>query len=98
MSYVCVCKNAIQSNNKKKWVDPDPSIRVSRTPSGKVSMRSNRVGIVDSNGDVVAVLRASEDGKPIISCGAKVALITDYDVVDLDDYVVYSEKVLEVSK
>lgn len=48
-------------------------------------MRSKRVGIVDANGDVVAVLGASEDGKPIISCGAKVALITEYDVVNLEE-------------
>ncbi len=81
--YITVCKNVIAQNNKKDWVDPEPVIRVSKTPAGKVVMRSNRIGIVDSTGALVAELIATEDGKPIISCGAKVALITQHDVIDL---------------
>lgn len=85
MSYVSVCKNVIGSNNKRGWVDPDPTIRVSETPSGQVTKRAHTVGIVDENGKVVARLVATQDGKPVIKCGAKVALITDHPVVELDD-------------
>lgn len=85
MSYVSVCKNKIASNNKKKWVDPEPTIRVSNTPSGKVVKRAHRIGIVDSEGNVVARMLATEDGEPVIKCGAKVALITEYDVVELNE-------------
>lgn len=81
--YLTVCKNKIAQNNKKDWIAPEPVIRVSKSPSGKVVMRSNRVGIVDRTGALVAELIATEDGKPIISCGAKVALVTKYDVIDL---------------
>jgi hypothetical protein len=80
MSYVSVCKNVIASNNKKQWVDPDPTIRVSNTPSGKVTQRANSIEILDKDGNVVAELVATTDGKPVIKCGAKVALITKYDV------------------
>jgi hypothetical protein len=80
MSYVSVCKNVIASNNKKQWVDPDPTIRVSNTPSGKVTQRANTIEILDKDGNVVAELVATTDGKPVIKCGAKVALITKYDV------------------
>ena len=83
MNYISVCKNVIAANNKKGGVCPDPTIRVSRTPSGKVVKRSNSVGIVDKDGNVVARLEATTDGKPVIKCGAKVALITEYDVVEL---------------
>lgn len=85
MNYVSVCKNVIGSNNKKDWVNPDPTIRVSKTPSGKVTKRAHSVGIVDADGNIVARLVATEDGKPVIKCGAKVALITEYDVIDLDE-------------
>jgi hypothetical protein len=80
MSYVSVCKNVIASNNKKQWIDPDPTIRVSNTPSGKVTQRANAIEILDKDGNVVAELVATTDGKPVIKCGAKVALITKYDV------------------
>ena len=86
MSYVCVCKNAIQANNKKKWEgELQPPIRVSNTPSGKVTMRSKVIGITDKDGNIVGKLLTSEDGKPIISAGAKVALVTEYDVVNLEE-------------
>jgi hypothetical protein len=83
--YISVCKNVIASNNKKSWIDPEPTIRVSKTPSGKVTNRVHSVGIVDSRGNVVAKMIATQDGKPVIKCGAKVALITEYDIVELDD-------------
>lgn len=83
MPYISVCKNVIQANNKKGWIDPDPTIRVSNTPSGKVTTRSHQVGILDKDGNIVARMIATEDGKPVISCGAKVALVTEYDIVDL---------------
>lgn len=83
MSYVSVCKNIIAQNNKRGWKDPSPTIRVSQTPSGRVVNRAHGVGIVDKNGTVVARLIATQDGNPVISCGARVALITNYDVVSL---------------
>lgn len=85
MNFISICKNVIAKNNKKNWENPDPTIRVSRTPSGKVVKRSNSVGIVDSQGNIVARLVSTTDGKPVISCGAKVALITDYDVIELEE-------------
>lgn len=84
MSFVSICKNIIMSNNKRNWVDPDPAIRVANTPSGKVRIRSNKVGIVDAAGLVVATVEATTDGKPIIKSGAKVALITEYPVINLE--------------
>lgn len=80
-----VCKNVIASNNKKNWVDPSPTIRVSNTQSGKVVTRAHKIGIVDDNGNIVARMVATEDGNPVIKCGAKVALITEYDVIDLTE-------------
>lgn len=85
MSYVSVCKQVIASNNKTNWEDPKPTIRVSNTPSGKVVLREHGVAIVDAQGNTVARLVATQDGKPVISCGAKVALITEYDVVPLSE-------------
>jgi len=83
VNFISVCKNVIASNNKRGWVDPDPAIRVSSSKAGKVLLRSNHVGIVDADGNVVAEMISTEDGKPVISCGAKVGLMTKYDVVDL---------------
>lgn len=77
--YVSVCKQVIGSNNKKGWVDPAPAIRVSRTPSGKVQQRAHTLLIKDKEGEVVAKVVSSTDGKPVIKCGAKVAIITEYD-------------------
>jgi len=85
MSCVSVCKNIIASNNKRGWRNPLPTIRVSKTPSGKVSARAHTIGIVDKNGVVVAKLVATKTGKPIIKCGARVALITNYDILILDE-------------
>ena len=77
--YVSVCKNVIASNNKKNWEDPQPAVRVSKTPSGKVQQRAHVLNILDKDGNVVAEVVSSTDGKPVISCGAKVAIITKYD-------------------
>ena len=78
MNYISVCKNVIASNNKKNWVDPDPAIRVSNTPSGKVTKRAHTIFIKDKDGNTVARVVLSRDGKPVIKCGAKVAIITEY--------------------
>ena len=83
--FISVCKNMIAQNNKNGWVDPAPTIRVANSKSGKVVNRSNRIGVLDREGNVVAELIATNDGKPVISCGAKVALITNYETVDLTD-------------
>lgn len=79
MNYISVCKNVIASNNKRKWEDPAPAIRVSRTPSGKVIDRAHIIAIKDRNGEVVARIVSTMDGEPVIKCGAKVAIITEYE-------------------
>lgn len=80
MSYISVCKNVIARNNKRGWVDPSPAIRVSRTPSGsgKSVERGNEVRIVDKDGGVVATIFSTTDGRPVLKCGAKVAIHTVY--------------------
>lgn len=83
MSFVSVCKNIIARNNRRDWRDPEPTIRVSEAPSGRVTQREHAVGIVDADGNVVARLVATTDGKPVIKCGAKVALITEHPVIPL---------------
>lgn len=80
-NYVSVCKNVIASNNKKEWKNPDPAIRVSNTPSGKVTQRAHTVLIKDKDGNTVARIISSRDGNPVIKCGAKVAIVTEYPVV-----------------
>lgn len=81
---VSVCKQQIAINNKNGWADAKPTIRISNTPAGKVTGRANSVGICDKDGNIVARLLATTDGEPVIKCGAKVALITDYDIIELD--------------
>jgi len=78
MAYVSVCKNVIASNNKRGWADPSPAIRVSNTPSGKVMQRAHTIAIKDAAGNVVARVVSTTDGNPVIKCGAKVAIITEY--------------------
>lgn len=80
MAHISVCKNVIASNNKRKWEDPDPAIRVSNTKSGKVIKRGHVVAILDSRGEEVARIVSTTDGTPVVSCGAKVAIITEFDV------------------
>jgi len=79
MSYISVCKNVIASNNKRNWVDPDPAIRVSGTKAGKVTHRAHTLAIRDKDGNVVARIVSTQDGNPVIKCGAKVAIITEYE-------------------
>ena len=84
MNVISVCKNVIQSNNKRGWVDPQPAVRIAKNKSGSATDRAHSVAIVDKNGDVVARIISSQDGQPVVKCGAKVAIITEYDVVKID--------------
>ncbi len=79
MSYISVCKNVIASNNKAGWINPNPAIRISNTKSGKVTDRAHTLAIKDKNGDIVATIVSTQDGQPVIKCGAKVAIITEYE-------------------
>lgn len=79
MSYISVCKNVIASNNKAGWVDPNPAIRISNTKSGKVTDRAHTLAIKDKQGNIVATIVSTQDGQPVIKCGAKVAIITEYE-------------------
>ena len=85
MNIISVCKNVIASNNKAKWLNPLPAIRVARSKAGKVTARAHKIGIVDKNGEIVATMISTTDGKPVVKCGAKVALVTEFDIVVLDD-------------
>lgn len=78
-NFISVCKNVIASNNKRNWVDPNPAIRVSNTPSGKASKRAHTLAIKDKDGNTVAKIISSQDGKPIIAAGAKVVIVTEYE-------------------
>lgn len=78
-NFISVCKNVIAGNNKAGWVNPQPAIRVSNTPSGKVTKRAHTLLIKDRAGNVVARIVSSQDGNPVIKCGAKVAIITEYE-------------------
>lgn len=84
-NHISVCKNVIAANNKRGWENPEPSIRVSSAKYGTVRMRANKIGILDKDGNIVATMVSSTDGKPVIGCGAKVGLITEYDVIELED-------------
>ncbi|MBD99741.1 MAG: hypothetical protein CMO34_07855 [Verrucomicrobia bacterium] len=79
MSYISVCKNVIASNNKRGWVDPNPAIRVSKTKAGKVTHRAHALAIKDKQGNVVATIVSTQDGEPVVKCGAKVTIITEYE-------------------
>lgn len=76
---ISVCKNVIASNNKRNWKDPDPAIRVSNTKHGKVQKRAHTLAIKDKDGNIVATVVSTQDGEPVIGCGAKVAIITEYE-------------------
>lgn len=84
MNYVSVCKNVIQANNKRRWENPEPAIRVSRTPSGRVTQRAHRLAIVDHEGRTVARVISTTDGRPVTKAGAKVVIITDYETEVLE--------------
>lgn len=78
MSAISVCKNVIAGNNKRGWKNSDPAIRLSNTKAGKVTGRGHTVAIKDKAGNVVARIVTTKDGKPVIKCGAKVAIFTTY--------------------
>lgn len=78
-NFISVCKNVLASNNKRKWVDPEPAIRVSNTAKGLASKRAHTLAIKDSQGNIVARIVSSTDGNPVLKCGAKVAIITEYE-------------------
>lgn len=82
--FVSVCKQVIQRNNKRGWVDPDPAIRVCNSPSGKATQRAHTLAIMDAEGNVVATVYSSKDGKPVLKCGAKVAIVCEYETEILD--------------
>ncbi|QIG65845.1 hypothetical protein phiOC_p180 [Ochrobactrum phage vB_OspM_OC] len=84
-NYISVCKNVIASNNKKGWVNPDPAIRVSKAPSGKVTKRAHKLAIKDKDGNTVAVIVSTTDGSPVVKCGAKVAIVTEYETEIIED-------------
>lgn len=84
MNVISVCKNVIQSNNKRGWVDPQPAVRIAKNKSGSATDRAHSVAIVDKNGEVVARILSTKDGNPVLKCGAKVAIITEYDVMRID--------------
>lgn len=77
---VTVCKNTIAANNKRDWVDPKPAIRIARTPGAKADEYAHEAAIVDKNGEIVAVIHTTTDGQPIVKCGAKVAITTEFPV------------------
>lgn len=81
MSVITVCKNVIMANNKREWVDPKPPIRVATTSGGGPKDHVFNLYIVDKDDEVVAELITTHDGKPIVKCGAKVAIFTKYQVV-----------------
>ena len=76
--FISVCKNVIAGNNKRKWQDPDPAIRVGTSKSGKATKRAHTLAILDGNGNEVARILSSQDGNPVLKCGAKVAIVTEY--------------------
>lgn len=78
MHFISVCKNVIASNNKRRWKDPDPAIRVSKSVSGKAIERAHVLAIKDASGKEVARIASSQDGQPLLKCGAKVAIVTKY--------------------
>lgn len=79
MNMISVCKQVIAQNNKRGWVDPSPSIRVSGSKWGKVRRRAHTLAIMDKEGNVVARVVSTQDGEPVIGCGAKVAILTEYE-------------------
>ena len=83
-NFISVCKNTIARNNKRGWCNPDGAIRVSNSKSGKAVLYSNKIAITDKEGNIVATIHSSTDGSPVISCGAKVGIITEYPVVNLE--------------
>ena len=79
MRFISVWQNVIASNNKQGWVNPQPALRVSGSEHGKVLQRAHSLAIKDANGNTVAKIISTQDGTPVVSCGAKVAIVTEFD-------------------
>lgn len=80
MSVITVCKNVIGQNNKAGWKNPKPPVRIANTCGGEYTDHVFEVSIKDKNGEEVAKVITTKDGKPVVKCGAKVAIITKYPV------------------
>lgn len=83
-NFITVCRNVIAANNKRDWVNPSPSIRVSNSKTGKATKRGHKISIKDDQGNEVARIVSTTDGKPVLKCGAKVAIITEHEVEILE--------------
>lgn len=73
--YISINKLKIAENNKTGWVNKFPTIRVSKTKSGKGTYGS-KILLLDKNGDLVAEIYQTPDGSALLSCGAKVVIKT----------------------
>lgn len=80
MSIITICKNIIASNNKRGWKDPAPAIRIGRTLGGVAVDHAHEVAITDKAGNVVALIKSTTDGQPVVKCGAKVAITTMFPI------------------
>lgn len=82
--FISVCKQVIAQNNKRKWVDPSPAIRVSNKSYGSATKRAHTLAIKDDRGNTVATIISSKNGLPVLKCGAKVAIIADHPTEVID--------------
>lgn len=82
--FISVCKNVIAQNNKRGWEDPSPAIRVSDKSYGPATKRAHTLAIHDADGKVVATIISSKNGLPVLKCGAKVAIVTEYPTAIVD--------------
>jgi hypothetical protein len=73
VSTITVCKNVIMQNNKRKWKNPDQPVRIAGGRKMPASAHCFDLAIMDASGNEVAYIRTTEDGQPIVRCGAKVA-------------------------
>jgi hypothetical protein len=73
--YISINKHRIACNNKNNWVNPLPCIRVSKTKSSKGEY-CFYAGIQDEEGNIVAEVIQSNDGAPLLNCGAKIVIKT----------------------
>lgn len=78
--FISINKNTIAANNKAGWKDPQPPIRIAKSAKGPAVDYGHQVAILDKFGRTVAKIRTTEDGSPLLKCGAKVAIETKYDV------------------
>lgn len=83
--FVSVCKQVIAANNKRGWVKPEPAIRVGRSKSGPAISYHHDLGITDASGNIVARIVSSKTGERVLKCGAKVAIITEFETVEITE-------------